>query len=239
MSVPVATDAPVASALPSTRLSLPTLLGPKGQIASAWPGFVPRPQQLSVARAVDDALLQGTPCLAEAGTGVGKTLAYLVPLVRYLHQFGGRAVVSTHTLALQAQLVERDIPNLLAALPQFSIKAAVLKGRSNFLCLQDLEVAAAELWTAGDPLFRQIQRWSLETDLGDVAELDFTFPGWTDIAANKDTCRGADCRHFARCFYYQARHRAEDAQLLVVNHSLFFADLRLRRLMPGLPSTLR
>lgn len=185
---------------------------------------------------MEEALIGGHPCLAEAGTGVGKTLAYLVPIFRWLDRHGGRAVISTHTLALQAQLIERDIPALLAALPELDIRAGVLKGRSNFLCLQELEGASSELWNAGDPLFRQIQRWSNETDTGDASELDFSFPGWSEVAANADTCRQRECRFYDRCFYFKARKFAEECNLLVVNHSLFFADLRLKRSNPNGPT---
>ncbi len=219
---------------PAQRLE--TLLGSKGSLAAHLPGFVHRPEQVALAHAVETALAQGRPCLAEAGTGVGKTLAYLVPLVRWLEKHGGRAVISTHTLALQAQLINRDIPTLLEALPELEIQAAALKGRSNFLCLQDLDVTAGELWTQGDPQFAQIRRWANETDTGDVAELDFTFPDWQEIAANPDTCRQRECRYFERCFYFKARKAAEECQLLVVNHALFFADLRLRRANPGGPT---
>ena len=217
---------------------LDTVLGKSGPIARHFPGFIPRPQQIALARGIETALVEGRPALAEAGTGVGKTLAYLVPLVRWLVRHGGRAVVSTHTLALQGQLTERDIPNLLAALPEAEITASVLKGRSNFLCLSELETAASELWTISDPNFKKIQRWSNETDSGDFAELDFAFPAWQDVAANSDTCKGRECRHYERCFYFRARKNAEACQLLVVNHALFFADLRLRRATPGAPSLL-
>lgn len=227
-----------AAAAPSPFSPRPpsSLLGPGGPLAAQIPGFTHRPQQIALARAVETSLVQGRACLAEAGTGVGKTLAYLVPLVHWLDRHGGRAVISTHTLALQAQLIERDIPTLLNALPGLDIRAAAMKGRSNFLCLQDLEMASGELWTQGDPLFRQIQRWSNETDTGDIAELDFAFTGWSDIAANADTCRQRECRHYERCFYFKSRKNAEECNLLVVNHALFFADLRLRRANPGGPT---
>jgi ATP-dependent DNA helicase DinG len=165
-------------------------------------------------------------------------MAYLAPLVRWLAKHDGRAVISTHTLALQSQLVERDIPNLLAAMPEYEIRAAVLKGRSNFVCLQDLQVAASDVWLANDPLFRQVQRWAGDTDNGDISELDFTFTGWSEICANQDTCRQRECRFYDRCFYYKARKEAEECNLLVVNHALFFADLRLRRTNPGGPTLL-
>ncbi|MDX1933713.1 MAG: ATP-dependent DNA helicase [Capsulimonadales bacterium] len=215
------------------RSRLERLFGAQGPLLRHWPGFIPRPQQIALAETITNALADGRPALCEAGTGVGKTLAYLVPLVHYLKR-GGRAVVSTHTLALQAQLVERDIPNLCAAFPELDIRPAVLKGRSNYLCLQDLDIATGELWTVGDAQFTQIRRWARESETGDVAELDFSYPYWSDIAANQDTCRGRECRFFDRCFYYRARREAEDANLLVVNHALYFTDLRLRREMPGM-----
>ena len=214
------------------RERLEKLFGEAGPLASLWPGFIPRPEQIALAETTTQGLAEGRPALAEAGTGVGKTLAYLVPLVHYLKR-GGRAVVSTHTLALQSQLIERDIPNLMAAFPELNIRPAVLKGRSNYLCLQDLDVATGELWTVGDPEFAKVRRWASESDSGDLAELDFAFASWSDIAANQDTCRSRECRYFDRCFYYKARRIAEEANLLVVNHALFFTDLRLRKEMPG------
>jgi len=217
---------------------LEQILGKNGPIAAQLPGFTPRSQQIALAKAVEASLVEGRPCLAEAGTGVGKTLAYLVPLVRWLSKHGGRAIISTHTLALQAQLVERDIPSLLLALPECEIHAAVLKGRSNFVCLQDLQGAAGDIWMLNDPLFKQVQRWASETDTGDISELDFTFTSWSEICANADTCRQRECRFYDRCFYFKARKTAEECNLLVVNHALFFADLRLRRANPGGPTLL-
>ena len=222
---------------PRTRLPrLETILGANGPLTRALPGFTHRPQQVQLAQTVAGALREGRPALAEAGTGTGKTLAYLVPLALWLSKHGGRAVISTHTLALQAQLVERDIPALFAALPELELSAAQLKGRGNFLCLQDLEVAAGELWMMSDPQFGKIQRWAGDTDSGDVAVLDFAFPSWSEIAANQDTCRGRECRFYERCFYFKARKYAENCELLVVNHALFFADLRLRMQTTGAPT---
>ncbi|MBC7808842.1 MAG: ATP-dependent DNA helicase [Akkermansiaceae bacterium] len=229
------TDHPPRAA--SQRLPrLETLLGANGPLAHALPGFAHRPQQVDLAKAVAASLREGRPCLAEAGTGTGKTLAYLVPIALWLAKHGGRAVISTHTLALQSQLIERDIPALFAALPELDLHAATLKGRSNFVCLQDLEGAANDIWAFGDPIFAKLQRWANETDSGDVAELDFTFPQWSEVAANQDTCRGRECRFYDRCFYFKARKYAENCQLLVVNHALFMADLRLKQANPNGPT---
>ncbi len=215
---------------------LETLLGASGPLAHALPGFRHRPQQVELAKSVATALREGRPCLAEAGTGTGKTLAYLVPLALWLARHGGRAVISTHTLALQAQLIERDIPALFAALPELDLHAATLKGRGNFICLQDLEAASSDIWAFGDPQFAKLRRWSNETDSGDVAELDFTFAQWGEVSANQDTCRGRECRFYDRCFYFKARKYAENCQLLVVNHALFMADLRLKQGNPNGPT---
>ncbi len=235
--IPSTKDSEIGEAAPAPRtLKLPrleTLLGAKGALAKALPGFSHRPQQVELAKAVETALRDGRACLAEAGTGTGKTLAYLVPIALWLARHGGRAVISTHTLALQAQLVERDIPALLSALPELDLHAAILKGRGNFVCHQDLEAASNDLWTMNDPVFAKLQRWANESDTGDVAELDFTFPQWSEIAANQDTCRGRECRFYDRCFYFKARKYAENCQILVVNHALFMADLRLRQSNPN------
>lgn len=215
--------------------SLDRVFGKNGPLARRLPGFAPRVEQTALAEGIAKGLAESRPVLAEAGTGVGKSLAYLVPLLRWLEKSEGRAVISTHTLALQSQLIERDIPAVLAAL-ESPIEAGVLKGRQNFLCWQELEIASGELWTFGDPVFKNIQRWANETDTGDVAELDFSYSGWSDIAAHPDTCRHRECRHYDKCFYYKARRNAEQCQLLVVNHALFCADLRLRRQAPDGPT---
>lgn len=216
--------------------TLSTLFDSKGPLAKQFPGFTPRAEQLALSETIELGLKGNRPVLAEAATGVGKTLAYLVPLLHWIDKTGASAVVSTHTLALQSQLVERDVPALLAAFPKLDIRPIALKGRQNFLCLQDLDVATSDLLNEGDPQFKMIQRWASETDTGDVAELDFSYSGWSQIAANADTCRARECRYYDRCFYYKARKNADEANLYLVNHALFFADLRLRRASPGGPT---
>ena len=202
-------------------------LGARGLLARALPGFAPRPQQLKVAAAVEAAMAsRGGVALIEAGTGVGKTLAYLIPALRRATP-ERKVVISTHTLALQGQLAEKDVP-LTQTLWPHPFEAAVIKGRGNYLCLQDFDAASGDLWAVGDAQFAQVGHWSRATQTGDVAELDFTYPGWMDIRANADTCKGAECRFFDRCFYYHMRREAQDASILLVNHALFFADLVMR-----------
>ena len=210
--------------MPSRALSF---FAPGGALARALPGFTARPQQVDAARAVEHALLSRTGiALVEAGTGVGKTLAYLVPAFAQAAQ-GKTVVISTHTLALQAQLWEKDIPFVQSLWPQ-SGDAALVKGRGNYLCLQDYDAARADIWTAGDPAFAAIGAWSNATETGDVAELPFSTPLWAEVRVNSDTCRGRDCRFFDRCFYFRMRRAAQDARILLVNHALFFSDLAQR-----------
>lgn len=179
---------------------------------------------------------QGGVALIEAATGVGKTLAYLIPAMLSASP-KRKVVISTHSLALQSQLVERDIPFVQSLfgdnVPQgaaatLPFEAAVLKGRGNYLCLQDYDVARGELWTVGDKQFEEIGQWAKSTMTGDIAELPFSYQGWVDIRANADTCKSKDCRYYDKCFYYGARQAAADAAIIVVNHALFFSDLAVR-----------
>jgi len=211
-----------------TRTYLSRYFGEQGILKRALPGFAVRAQQQAVASAIDAALAgRGGVALIEAGTGVGKTLAYLIPALQRAKP-DCRIVVSTHTLALQAQLAEKDVP-LVQSVWKSPVEAAVVKGRGNYLCLQDMDAARSDLWTVGDPEFARIAAWSGISERGDVAELDFTYPGWADIRANTDTCKKQECRFFDRCFYYRMRREAQEARILLVNHALFFSDLAVRR----------
>jgi ATP-dependent DNA helicase DinG len=198
-----------------------------GPIAEELPQYVPRPQQLLASTAISRSMTQSrTMALVEAGTGVGKTLAYLVPAIMQARP-QQKIIVSTHTLALQAQLWTRDIP-LALKLPGKSLHTALLKGRGNYLCLQEMNAARQDLTITSNPQFDEILEWSDETETGDLAELSFTFADWSEISAHPDTCRGSDCRYFDDCFFYKAKRVAEDASIVLVNHALFFADLAMR-----------
>jgi len=212
----------------SIRSYLTRYLGENGSLKRAMPGFVPRPQQQTVAAAIEAAMATpGGIALVEAGTGVGKTLAYLLPALQHARP-NCRIVISTHTLALQSQLAEKDVP-LAQSVWKKPVEAAVVKGRGNYLCLQDMDAARSDLWTVGDPQFMQIAKWSHTSGSGDVAELDFTYPNWSEIRANPDTCKQQECRFFDRCFYYRMRREAQEAEILLVNHALFLSDLAVRR----------
>ncbi len=203
------------------------LLGPDGTLSSVLPGYESRPEQLRMARAVERCFEERGHLLAEAGTGTGKTLAYLVPAVLS----GRKVVISTATKTLQDQIFFKDIP-LLRNQVKLDFDATYLKGRANYLCLHRFEsFGKSELSARGEveqwPLIRD---WARRTQTGDRAELDLpeNFAAWADLSTTADTCLGARCQSYEPCFVTRMRRRAEQADLLVVNHHLFFADLAIR-----------
>jgi len=209
------------------------LLGPEGRFAALCPGYEYRSEQLEMAEAVARALEQKRHLLVEAGTGVGKTVAYLTPAV--LHAVSSRrpVVVSTHTINLQGQLVDKDIPLMRQVMDEHPFTAVLMKGRANFLCLSELDNAASLIVYQGDKAFERLKKWASKTETGDVGELDFLFPDWHEVCSNPDTCRRTECPYHAdKCFYYRMRRKAEAADIIVVNHSLFFSDLGVRMLDP-------
>lgn len=208
------------------------LLGPEGRFAELCPGYEYRDEQVQMAEAVARALLAKDHLMVEAGTGVGKTVAYLAPAVLYALN-GKPVVISTHTINLQSQLIKKDIPLMKKVMTDHPFKAVLMKGRSNYLCFQELDHAQYNLLYAEDPIFKKLQEWAHKSRTGDVQELDVAFPDWSEVCCNQDTCRKADCPYFGNeCFYYKMRRKAEKADLIVVNHSLFFSDLGLRRADP-------
>ena len=220
-----------------TPQTLADFFGPDGPLAQELPGYEKRHEQVQFAEAIEQAMREGKPCLAEAATGVGKSLAYLVPAVRAALD-GKVTVISTHTISLQNQLIEKDIPLVLRMFPDTEAKAKVqatlMKGRGNFLCLQDLDSARSDLFAMADPHFRRVDAWSRHDDCtGDVADLPFTFQSWSEVSANQDTCRGQECSYYESCFYYRMRWAAQDSNIIVVNHALFLSDLALRRSDPN------
>lgn len=216
--------------------SLRAFFGPGGQLQAAQgEGFEFRPGQLEMARAVADALEKRRHLLIEAGTGTGKTLAYLLPAVAS----GRRIVISTGTKNLQEQLIFKDIPLLAAALGR-PPRVACVKGRNNYACRQridDLETQPALLTIAELETYRRIRAWARESELGDRSELDFlpeNSPLWERLNARKEICTAQKCPAFGDCFLTRLRQRAQEADLIVVNHHLFFADLTLKqRDLPG------
>ncbi len=211
--------------------SVEGLLGEGSPLSALLPRFQPRPEQLTMARAVDRALRERSYLLAEAGTGIGKTLAYLVPAVLS----GRRVVISTATKTLQEQLVHKDIPLVqemygeMQGSLRLPFEAAVLKGRQNYLCLERLE--GFDQIPPDEPQFwEEIRDWAQVTTTGDRAELDLPegLELWKRLSTTAESCLGPTCPRYQACFVTRARSRAAEAQLVVVNHHLFFADLGLR-----------
>jgi ATP-dependent DNA helicase DinG len=205
------------------------LLGPAGPLAKSLPGYESRSGQLEMADAVQRALGSGGILFCEAGTGTGKTLAYLVPAILS----GRKVVVSTATRALQEQIVANDLPLIERALA-LEPRAAVMKGLANYLCLRRFEEfrQSAEAMRPGfTRSLGTLERWRGETESGDVSELA-GIPEedaiWGEVTSSSETRVGAACPHFADCFVTRMKREAESARLLIVNHHLFFADLALR-----------
>ncbi|MFZ1828530.1 MAG: ATP-dependent DNA helicase [Candidatus Competibacteraceae bacterium] len=214
------------------------LLGPRGPLAKQ-PGFAPRLQQQQMAAAIDAILQEGGTLIVEAGTGTGKTYAYLIPALRS----GARVIISTGTRHLQDQLYHRDLPVVRQALKS-PVSIALLKGRSNYLCLYRLRLTAMDGRLPSLEQVAELQRilaWAKRTHHGDIAEVGDVPENssiWPHVTSTVDNCLGAECPDFADCFFAKARRAAQEAQLLVINHHLFFADMAIREtgfaeLLPG------
>ncbi len=206
-----------------------SIFGTHGPLALALAGFRARPAQQQMATHIQAALEQREVLLVEAGTGTGKTFAYLVPALLS----GLRVLISTGTRTLQDQLYHRDLPLLAAALGR-PARVALLKGRSNYLCRARLESIGRQgelLSGHSDPLLARISEWSLGTRSGDLAELPEladTHPLRPQISSTRENCLGSRCAEYARCHVLEARRTALEADIVVVNHHLLLADLALK-----------
>ncbi len=211
-------------------------LAPGGSLAAAIPHFEDRPEQRRMAAAVSAALTDERALLVEAGTGTGKTLAYLVPAL----ESGKRVVVSTGTRALQDQIVRHDLP-LLRAIVGKPFVAVALKGVGNYVCKRKLAELRQTVIPGTRPAAVEadldaLLAWVAETTTGDRAEVEAlaeSAPIWAEVTTTPETRLGPRCPHFERCFVTQARRAAEKADLVLVNHHLYFADLALRTAHPG------
>jgi ATP-dependent DNA helicase DinG len=219
--------------------ALDDVFRPGGSLARAFDGFVSRPSQRRMAGRIAEALEQREHLLVEAGTGTGKTFAYLVPALTS----GLRVLISTGTRTLQDQLYMRDIPLLAGALGR-PLTTALLKGRANYLCRAKLSGGGAqqELLADAEPtLLAQVRDWAATTrsgDLAEVATLGESHPLRAQLTSTREACTGARCAEFARCHVFAARRAALEADLVVVNHHLLLADLALKEegfgeLLPG------
>jgi ATP-dependent DNA helicase DinG len=215
------------------------LLGPDGPFAREVPGFAPRAAQQAMAAAVEEAIAERQMLVAEAGTGTGKTYAYLVPAL----MSGKRVIVSTGTKTLQDQLFHRDLPQVRSVLGA-RLAAALLKGRANYLCLHRLEQAHRDGRHPSREQAAEVQAihaWSKRTQSGDRAELAAIpedSPLWPRVTSTTENCLGTECPMYAECFVVKARRAAQEADLVVVNHHLLFADLAIKQegfgeILPG------
>jgi ATP-dependent DNA helicase DinG len=210
-------------------------LGPKGGIAARHARYEDRPSQRAMAVEIARLYNDGGVGLLEAGTGVGKSLGYLVPALRWAAANGERTVVSTNTINLQEQLVRKDLPFLGGALDDQKVRFALLKGWRNYLCLVRLQQARA----SGNALFEEglqqeletLQSWAERTSDGSLSDLT-TAPRpelWDEVAAEPDVCTRAQCPVYTKCFLFKARREAAQADVIVVNHHLLLSDLAVRR----------
>nr|WP_315597821.1 ATP-dependent DNA helicase [uncultured Cupriavidus sp.] len=218
-----------ASQAASQSAQLATMFAETGTLATAIPGYRPRAAQQKMAEAVANAISQNDTVIVEAGTGTGKTFAYLVPAMLW----GGKVILSTGTKNLQDQLFLRDIPTVRHAL-NVPVSVSLLKGRANYVCHYHLERAQANgrLASKQDAAWlRDIARFAMTTSTGDKAELAAVpenAPVWQMVTSTRDNCLGSECPHYKECFVMRARKEAQQADVVVVNHHLFFADVVLR-----------
>jgi len=218
--------------------ALPTLhafFAPGGILANSALPYEYRPGQLDMARAVERALEERRHLIVEAGTGTGKTLAYLLPALRT----GRRVIISTGTKALQDQLFFRDIPFLESLLGE--LKVCYMKGRANYLCRHKLVTLTTHPILSGleeIDQYHQISEWEKTTETGDRAEiagLPESSPLWSRLDARSEACLGSTCPDYQRCFVTEMRRKAQESDIVIVNHHLFFADLAVRQLASGAP----
>ena len=211
-------------------ISIEAIFGAGGLLEKRHPGYEFRASQLEMAQIADDAFQKHQHVVIEAGTGTGKTLAYLIPAIRS----GRRVVISTATKSLQEQLFQKDVPFLQKHFAP-NLKAALMKGRSNFLCREKVHQMVGQPVLKGiDEVdwFAQIKDWEKLTETGDRSELTFLPDDaelWHRIDARSDLCTGKKCAEFQNCFITAMHQRAQEADLIIVNHALFFADLAIRK----------
>ncbi len=208
------------------------ILGPEGLVARTLAGYEDRPEQLRMAFAVGEAFNNSKLAVIEAGTGTGKSLAYLVPAILWALANEERVVVSTNTINLQEQLVRKDLPFLQRA-TGLKFRAVLVKGRSNYLCKRRAEGARLEPGLFEDELtgeLNAISDWAAKSADGSKEELPFIPQDqvWDEVRCEIDQCSRVRCQHYAGCFFHKARRQAAQADLLVVNHALLLSDLALR-----------
>jgi ATP-dependent DNA helicase DinG len=214
-------------------LTVEDILAPGGLVSKRLESYEQRDEQLEMARATAAAFEDREHLLVEAGTGVGKSFAYLAPAIMQAAEGRQRVVISTYTIALQEQLIGKDIPFLQEVLP-VKFSAVLAKGRNNYLCFRRLELAlrnSQKLFTEGQAgQLEDLAKWAMETETGSLQDIEFKLdPGvWEKVRAESGLCRGSKCEHYARCHFRAARRRIQAADIIVANHAFFFSDLALQ-----------
>ena len=216
----------------TSALNIGEIFAPGGVIGRAFDGYEPREQQVEMARAVQKAFAAKRHLVVEAGTGVGKSLAYLVPAIERACSTASRILISTFTIALQEQLINKDIPCLGESMP-WKFKAVLAKGRANYLCKRRLEFAMRRqmgLFDQFSAALSEISNWATQTRDGSLSDLPFIPEAhvWDAVKSENGNCRGRRCGHFSSCFCQRARRELENANVIVTNHALLFSDLALR-----------
>ncbi|MFA5251326.1 MAG: helicase C-terminal domain-containing protein, partial [Phycisphaerae bacterium] len=216
----------------NTSLDIEGVLSADGLIARSFSGYEFRPQQVQMARAIKDAFADRRHLAAEAGTGIGKSFAYLTPAIELAHRQKTKVLISTFTITLQEQLINKDIPFLAESLPQ-TFTAVLAKGRGNYLCKRRLEFAMRRQATMFDCLgstLAVINQWANQTKDGSLSDIPVLPKNhiWDVVKSEHGNCRGRKCPHFGRCFYWRARRELDNADIIVANHALMFSDLVLK-----------
>jgi ATP-dependent DNA helicase DinG len=222
-------------------LGVREILSPGGLVAQSFAGFESRAEQVEMACAVKEALTSGRHLAVEAGTGVGKSFAYLIPAIEQVCRGTGKVLVSTFTITLQEQLINKDIPFLAGCMSQ-GFTAVLAKGRGNYLCRRRLDFATKRgkmLFDEQRSELERISSWVRETQDGSLSDIGFIPSAnlWDAVKSEHGNCRGRKCLHFHDCFYRRARRMLDSADIIVANHALMFSDLALKdkgvSLLPG------
>ena len=214
----------------SIEKEIERILGPEGKLAEGLEGFEARPSQLEMAKVVARALDKGVSAILEAGTGTGKTFAYLVPIILS----GKKTVISTGTKNLQEQIFNKDIP-MLESLSGLKADVVMMKGRKNYLCLHRYHqffLHPSIIEKDREALKQEFDKWMEQTEFGDLSEVPSMKEGdplWDAFTCNSEQCLGLECMFFEDCFINKLRRRAAEAEIIIVNHHLFFADLKVRQ----------
>jgi ATP-dependent DNA helicase DinG len=221
------------SEIRDTSLDIEEIFAPGGLIARSFTGFEARPQQLEMAGAVQAALAGGRHLAVEAGTGVGKSFAYLVPVIELACRGAGKVLISTFTITLQEQLTSKDIPFLADCVPR-TFTAVLAKGRGNYLCKRRLGFVLRKqrgLFDESTSAIAAINDWAGRTKDGSLSDIPFVPKSntWDAVRSEHGNCRGRRCPHFHDCFYWRARRRLDSADIIVANHALMFSDLVLKQ----------